>query len=162
MNKHMSSVAALFLVFLSCGLVFAKMSADRDSKPDLSPAVVPVANQTNIQRADKVEVFLFHATNRCFSCETIGQWAGETVNEYYPSEIQAGRIEFREINIDLPENRDLAEKFQASGSALFINSIRNNEDHIAQDTRVWRLLDDKAAFKSYLKGELDGYLALQI
>ena len=93
--------------------------------------------------------------NAAFSCITIGKFAKETVDEYFQSELKAGKIEFREINIDLPENRSLAQKFQASGSALFINAIRNGQDDINEDVQVWRLVQNEAQFKSYLKGRLD-------
>jgi len=54
----------------------------------------------NNQKADKVEVFLFHATKRCITCITIGKLAGETVNEYFQPELRNGQIKFREINRD--------------------------------------------------------------
>lgn len=109
-------------------------------------------------KANKVEVFLFHATQRCITCITIGKLAGETVNEYFQPELRNGQIEFREINTDLPENKDLAKKFQASGSSLFINAISNGKDNIIQDTKVWLLVSDKTQFKSYLKDKIDNLL----
>ena len=112
----------------------------------------------NNQKADKVEVFLFHATKRCITCITIGKLAGETVNEYFQPELRNGQIKFREINTDLSENKDLARKFQASGSSLFINAIINGKDNITEDTKVWRLVSDKAQFKNYLKDKIDNLL----
>jgi hypothetical protein len=111
--------------------------------------------QSNEPKADKVEVFVFHATQRCISCVTIGKFAGETVAEFFQPEMRDKKIEFREINIDLPENRDLAQKFQASGSALFINAIYDGQDHITEDTQVWRLTSNETQFKSYLKNKLN-------
>ena len=35
------------------------------------------------QSAEKIQVFVFHATQRCYSCIAIGKLAGETVNEYF-------------------------------------------------------------------------------
>jgi len=110
------------------------------------------------QSVEKIQVFVFHATQRCYSCITIGKFAGETVNEYFQPELRDGKIEFREINVDLPENKELAHKFQASGSSLFINAIYNGEDNIAEDTRVWRLISSEAQFKSYLKDKIDNLL----
>lgn len=107
---------------------------------------------------DIVQVYLFHATQRCSTCIAIGQLAGETVNEFFQSELQEGKIEFREINIDLPENQALAEKFQASGSALYINNYRDGKDNITEDVKVWRLTNDETGFKNYLKGELNNIL----
>ncbi len=84
--------------------------------------------------------------------------SGETVYEYFQPELRDGKIEFREINIDLPENKALAQKFQASGSALFINAIYNGQDNINEDTRVWRLTQDEVQFKSYLKDKINNLL----
>jgi len=123
----------------------------------------PNSNQLNqntipTTKADKVEVFLFHATQRCTTCISIGRLAGETVNEYFQPEIKSGKIEFREINIDLPENKELATKFQASGSSLFLNAISNGQDNIAEDVNVWRLTQNETQFKSYLKEKIDNLL----
>lgn len=115
-------------------------------------------SKTEKQKADKVEVFVFHATHRCYSCVTIGKYAGETVTEFFQPELRDGKIEFREINIDLPENKELARKFQASGSSLFINAIYDDKDHITEDTIVWRLISSEAQFKSYLKDKISNLL----
>jgi hypothetical protein len=52
------------------------------------------------QSADKVQVFLFHVTQRCVTCIAIGKLAGETVYEYFQPELRDGKIEFKEVNID--------------------------------------------------------------
>ncbi|NCN25216.1 hypothetical protein COT94_03965 [Candidatus Falkowbacteria bacterium CG10_big_fil_rev_8_21_14_0_10_37_14] len=106
----------------------------------------------------KVQVFLFHSTQRCSTCIAIGRLAGETIYEYYQPELRDGKIEFREVNIDLPENKALAQKFQASGSALFINKIINGQDDINEDTTVWRLTSNPDQFKSYLKNKINNLI----
>ena len=122
---------------------------------------VPYCNeQAKEVPADKVQVFLFHATQRCSSCIAIGRLAGETVAEYFQPETHEGKIEFREINIDLPENRELAQKFQASGSSLFINAIYNGQDNISEDVTVWGLTQNEAKFKSYLKDKINNFLGI--
>ena len=104
--------------------------------------------------ADRVEVYLFHETQRCATCIAIGKYAGEMISERFQGEIKAGKVEFAEINIDLPENKELAAKFKAGGSALHINAIRGGVDDIEQDAKVWRLTGDEAAFKDYLEGRI--------
>jgi hypothetical protein len=113
-------------------------------------------NSSNTTEAAKVQVFLFHATQRCPTCIRIGQWAKATVEERFPEQLKSGKIEFREINIDLPENKALAEKFQAGGSALYINSIKDGQDNIAEDTMVWQLAGGTAdKFKDYLSNKIN-------
>jgi len=105
--------------------------------------------------AERVEVFLFHRTQRCTTCIAIGKLSGQTVEERFGPEVLSGKVVFREINIDEPENKALAEKFQASGSSLFINAVRGESDNIQEDTQVWRLVGDSEAFKDYLAGKLN-------
>lgn len=108
--------------------------------------------------ADKLEVYYFHRTARCYSCKTIGQFVGETMAEHYAGEIKSGKIDFREINVDEPENKEIARKFQATGSSLFINRIIDGQDNIEQDMNVWRLLGAEAMFKQYLEDKINTYL----
>lgn len=110
------------------------------------------------ESADKIEVYYFHRTQRCYSCLTLGQYLKETIEQEFSEEIKSGRIDFREINIDLPENKDMAIKFQASGSSLFVNAIKDGQDNINQDTNVWRLLSNKVQFKNYLENKINLFL----
>ena len=55
--------------------------------------------------ADKLEVYYFHRTARCYSCQTIGQYVRETMAGQYAGEIKGGRIDFREINVGLLEEQ---------------------------------------------------------
>lgn len=109
-------------------------------------------------KADKVEVFYFYSSQRCVTCLTIGRLTKETVNEFFQPELKTGKIEFREINVDLPENRILANKFRASGSSLFLNAISNGQDNIAEDINVWRLTQNETQFKTYLRNKINNFL----
>ncbi|MFH1523055.1 MAG: nitrophenyl compound nitroreductase subunit ArsF family protein [Patescibacteria group bacterium] len=110
--------------------------------------------------ADKLEVYYFHRTARCYSCKTIGQYVRETMEEKYSQQIKNGTIDFRELNVEFPENKEIAQEYEASGSSLFINKIINKEDNIEQDSNVWRLLNNEAKFKSYLENKIDTYLGI--
>jgi len=112
----------------------------------------------NTKPADKIQVFLFHNTERCYSCITIGKFAKETVEQNFPNELKSGKIEFKEVNIDLPENEELATKFRAAGSSLFINPIIDGKDNIKEDTQVWRLVSDEQAFVDYLSEKINKML----
>ena len=49
----------------------------------------------------------------------------------------------------MTENKELATKFKASGSALFINAISNGQDHISKDVNVWRLAQNETQYKFF-------------
>ena len=110
--------------------------------------------------ADKLEVYYFHGTARCVSCMAIGEFVAKTMSENFSTQMENGLIDYREINVDLPENKEIAKKFKASGSSLFINRIKDGQDNIEQDTKVWQLTKDEMKFKAYLKDKIDTYLGL--
>ena len=108
--------------------------------------------------ADKIEVFHFYGGQQCWSCIAVGDYTEKTIQLRFPQEYSAAIITFRSVNVDLPQNRELSEKYQARGSSLFINSIINGEDHIEEDITVWRLVNNQPKFMNYLQDKLNGLL----
>lgn len=110
------------------------------------------------QKADRIEIIHFHATQQCYSCKTVGEYGLKTIKEKFPEEYKNGTIIFRDINGELPENKDMVMKYRASGSSLFVNAIRNGEDNIEEDTTVWRLISDENKFIDYFQDKLGKFL----
>ena len=85
-------------------------------------------NNKNLDRDDdttkieKVEVYYFHGTRRCATCIAVEEVSSELVKYKYGDN---PNVKFTEINIDEPGNEELAEKFQVSGSGLY---VYNGED----------------------------------
>src|SRR3989339_1423653 len=112
------------------------------------------AVQEQKQPADKIEVVHFHATQQCWSCITAGEFALKTIKERFPEEYKNGIIVFKEINGELPENRDMVIKYQAGGSSIFVNAIIDGKDNIEEDVNVWRLVSDEQQYKNYFENKL--------
>lgn len=108
--------------------------------------------------AEKIEVLHFHATQQCMSCINIGKFTKATIEEKFPEEFKSGKIVFREINIDLPENYKIAQDYKVSGSALFINAIKDGQDNKEEDTTVWRLVTNETQIKDYFEAKLKALL----
>lgn len=111
-------------------------------------------NNVSPSPAEKIEVVHFHSTNQCWSCITVGEYALKTIKEKFPEEYGSGKIVFKDINGDLKENQELVLKYQARGSSLFINAIRDDKDEITEDTTVWRLVSNESQFISYFEKKL--------
>lgn len=110
--------------------------------------------------ADKIEVVHFHGTHQCFSCITVGKYALQTIKDKFPEEYQSGKIVFKDINIELSENKEVVIKYQTRGSSLFINAISNNKDSIEEDTTVWRLTNNQEKFTDYFENKLKTLLRI--
>ena len=104
---------------------------------------------------ERVEVYHFHATSQCVTCKTVGSNAEATVNSYFANELKSGKIVFAHVNIDLPENKAIVEKYGATGSALMIGVYGKNGSFTKQeDTNVWYKMD-KTDSMNYLKGVIE-------
>ena len=145
------------LVF-AIALVHISVSPNKRTESSVRGSSSKSAEVQKAKPAEKIQVFLFHATRRCITCINIGTYAKKTVEQKFPEELNSGKIEFREINIDLPENKELANKFKATGSAFFINPIIEGKDNIKEDTQVWRLTSNEQSFINYLSDKLNAML----
>lgn len=117
------------------------------------------SDSTISEEVEKVEVYHFHGTNQCFSCKTVGAFAEKTVNTYYEDLLDSGKITFASVNVELPENRDLAIKYGVTGSSLWIGTSINGEFHKEENTNVWYKVRDEAGYLSYLKEVIDKRLS---
>ena len=117
-----------------------------------------IQNNEEKQPAEKIEVVHFHATQQCWSCITVGEYALKTIKEKFPEEYKNGTIVFRDINGELPENKDMVMKYQAGGSSLFVNSITAGKDNIEEDVTVWRLVTNEDQYINYFQNKINNLL----
>jgi hypothetical protein len=116
-----------------------------------STEIVPTPQNSSV----KVEVYHFHGTHQCSSCIRLGELAEKTANTYFADELASGKLVFGHINYDLPENSELSDKFEVTGSSLWIGTTRDGIFYKEEDTNVWYKLSDEASYMNYLKGILD-------
>ncbi len=111
-----------------------------------------VGNSTNVE---KIEIYHFHATHQCVSCQTVGAYAEETVNLFFSEELKSGKIVFGHINVDLPENAELVKKYGVSGSSLWIGVYDSSSFHKEENVNVWYKINNKDDYLLYLKGVIN-------
>ncbi|MFH0892234.1 MAG: nitrophenyl compound nitroreductase subunit ArsF family protein [Candidatus Falkowbacteria bacterium] len=138
--------------------------ANVDSTNDKTAKIVKTADVETppISRADapadRLEVFYFHKTARCHSCTTVENYVSDVVKERFAEEVKSGLIDFRTINVDLPENEALARKFKATGSSLYLNRITGGQDNIEFYSDVWRLFGNEESLKNQLEIKIKSLL----
>mgnify|MGYP000244678206 CR=1 FL=1 len=77
---------------------------------------------------NRIEVIDFHTAHRCKTCLKIENNTKTLLQKVYKKEMKTGKISFRTINIDKKANYAIAERFEAAGTALFINVIKNGKE----------------------------------
>ena len=82
MNKKILAIAIPVDIVVLLGIISAKPNNVSGPNTDAAPAkkTINTANMSvALASADKVEVFVFHRTQRCISCITMGKFAEKTV-----------------------------------------------------------------------------------
>ncbi len=107
----------------------------------------------------KIEVFDFHSTHRCMTCNAIEANTKYTLETYFAQELKDNKITFQVINVDKKENEKLAEKFEASGTSLFLNVIKNGKE-TKMDLTEFAFMkgNDQVAFSKELKTRIEAEL----
>jgi hypothetical protein len=125
---------------------------------------MPVGNdgnpgQNTSTTVQKVEIYHFHPTRQCYSCITLGAYAEETVNTYFAPEVKSGKVVFGHVNMDLPENRALVDRYGPTSSSLWIGVYDKDGFHKEENVNVWYKIGNKDEYMAYLKGIIEKRLA---
>lgn len=116
--------------------------------------------QTQDQSVSKIEVLDFHSTRRCFTCNAIEANTKHTLETYFSEEMKEGKITFQTINVDKKEHEALAEKFEASGTSLFLNVIKDGQERQINLTDfAFMNGKNKENFSAELKSKIESELA---
>jgi hypothetical protein len=110
-------------------------------------------------QGQKVIAYYFHGNFRCVSCVKIEALSRKAVTEGFPEDIKSGRLEFREVNVDEPQNRHFTEEYRLSSQSLVIVQLRDGRQVRWQNLeKVWTLLDSEREFISYVRDGVSGFL----
>ncbi len=114
---------------------------------------------TTTQSTSKIEVIDFHSTHRCMTCKAIEANTKFTLDTYFSKDLKDGNITFQVINVDAKENEKLVEKFEASGTSLFLNVIKDGkEKHIDLTEFAFMEGNNQDVFSKQLKAKIENEL----
>jgi len=118
-------------------------------------------NKSLDQSVSKIEVLDFHSTHRCMTCNAIEANTKYTLNTYFGKELKEDIITFQVINVDEKENEKIAEKFEASGTSLILNVIKNGkETQINLTDFAFMNGNDQETFSKELKAKIETELKM--
>ena len=99
-----------------------------------------LAKDDDTTKVEKVEVYYFHGTRRCATCIAVEEVSSELVKDKYGDN---PNVKFTEINIDEPGNKELVEKFQVTGSGLYLYNGKDIKNLTAMAFQYARTKPDK-------------------
>lgn len=112
--------------------------------------------QTVVSKSAKVEVYYFHFTRRCMTCNAVESESKAAIAALYPKQAKKGLITFKAVNLDEKTSEALAKKCNAEGQALLVISGGKRVDLTEQGFMYAKSSPDK--LKAELKKVIDALI----
>jgi hypothetical protein len=157
--KLKTVITVILLVFVAASGAYLVFTETRDKGGADDSGEAPVTT-TFTDTADKVIVYYFHATRRCYTCKNIEAYSVEAIKNGFEEQLESGALEWRAVNVDLPENRHFVEDFQlATRTVVLVRVVDGVNKEWKRLDRVWELVRDKPAFVDYIWDNTNDFLA---
>ena len=106
----------------------------------------------------KVDVYYFHATKRCPTCNAIESETVKTLNGSFAQQMENGTVRLHVLNLDEKENRELVEKYEIYGSSLILVPASGDEPVNLTNKAFLYAKDQAFAFRKELREQLNKLL----
>jgi len=106
---------------------------------------------------NRVDVIYFHVNQRCVTCLCFEQHVNNVIDTYFQDAVSSGKLAYRVLNLQKAENTDIAKKYGAVGSQLFINVIIKGVDNIEDIQSIWnwKCPSDPGGFERKVKSIIE-------
>ena len=148
------------IIFVLASIVFFINDINKTSNSADSDKSVNANTQVNSkEKPDRLIVYYFHGTSRCPSCIKIESFSEQAVKEGFVKELKNGKIVWKVINTDEPENTHFTKDYKLYTKSLIVVGMKDNKQIKWKNLeKVWDLLGNKEDFIKYVQNEIRGYL----
>ena len=127
--------------------------------PSLFAGVAPASEEARASPPVKIVAYYFHVTVRCVTCRTIEQYSREAIEQSFRDELKKGAIEWRPVNVQLPENRHYIQDYRLFTRSLALVKMKNGKQVEWRNLeKVWDLVGSKGDFSRYVQTNVKAYL----
>jgi hypothetical protein len=153
--KSKRALTAALLLFVAASLALLAFKEARRKEPAV-PAAAPAAAP---RAGRRVVACYFHTTQRCPTCRKIEAYSRETIASRFAAELANGQLEWRTVNVQLPENRHFIQDYQLFTKSLVLVEFKDGREvgHKVLE-KTWEIVGARPAFEKYVEGEVLAFL----
>ena len=119
-------------------------------------------NAHNVEQSGadgQVVVTYFHTTFRCPTCHRLEEYAHETVETAFARELEQGKVAFRVINVDDPENQHFIKDYKLYTKSLIVSEWKEGKEVRWKNlSDIWKLVRNREQYEQYVRSEIEDYL----
>ena len=114
--------------------------------------------QENNTESTRVDVYYFHATKRCPTCEAIERETKKTIQRSFADQYENGTLKLHILNLDDKANKALVNKYEIYGSSLILVPANGDDPVNLTNKAFLYALDHSFAFRKELREKLNEIL----
>ncbi len=104
-------------------------------------------------------VYYFHNEFRCQTCLALESEADIAIRKHFATELESGRLAWRTINMQNPENEHFPAHYSLDGPSLVLVEWGDGEEAQWKNLeRIWELIGTPGEYHEYVRSELTAYL----
>jgi hypothetical protein len=129
-----------------------KENQSRELPAALDTIDTGAAGQTALKTVD---VYYFHYSRRCYTCNMFEKYLKEVVDEDFADETGNGKVKLHVTNIEEKQNRHFAQDYKLFTKQIILSQKEDgNEVKWKNLEKIWDLVRDKEKFKEYIRREI--------
>ncbi|NLD91515.1 MAG: hypothetical protein GX639_02480 [Fibrobacter sp.] len=146
-------------LFSGCAQNDSKKQADTVSTQIKSTSADKQSGFTADTAGHQLVVYYFMSNYRCPSCMYIEKTTESVVTTTFGDHVKTGRVVFKAINIDEPENKHYDTDYKLYAQSVILSDVKNGKElRWTNLDKVWKLLNNDEKFKAYVTKEIKTYL----
>lgn len=156
--KPKKIISAVLLIFVAVSVGYLIFKNDKGSPTEYRAGSAEKAEEAP-EKGRVLVVYLFHGAARCSSCKIIEAFGKKALENGFPAEMKSGRVVWRDISLDEPENRHFVQDFQIISISLILSDMENGKQTRWKNLEeVWSHLDKEKRFVEYVQREVRAWL----
>ena len=154
-------ITTIITLVVATGLFSSCQSTETEKKsPDKAmekETSIDVSENKVAQK--KLVAYYFFTTYRCRSCNMIENLTKQAILSGFEDQISKGLLEFKTVNIDLPENEHYIKDYKLYTKSVIVSTqVNGKESGWKNLDQVWTLLRDENKFIEYIQKEVKALL----
>ena len=98
----------------------------------------------------KLRFIKFHGNSQCISCINLGKFANESLSKNYKNEMEAGIIEYLDINAETDTSNEFVLKYLPTHASLYLETTKNGKEEFEELMDAWYYTGDSTAYERYI------------
>lgn len=161
----MKYLALYFCLFLVSGVVLFNPSCvyaqDVVEEESTTTEKNIESTEKTLDESDvKLMVYYFHGRKRCMSCRTFEAYTHDAILQFFPDQLESGRMEWQIVNYTNPKYKHFKDDFELYTQSVVLVELKGVESVRWKNlVDVWKLKGNKDAFYEYINEEVSAFLS---